>query len=123
MTYKVCYWDSDAGEQRERNATPEEVSEIEERKVAVNIPAVPQSVTMRQARQKLAAITVDGMTGIEKTNAIIASMSEPEKTQAQIEWEYSTVVERDRPLVALMMAEFPLTEVETDQLFIEASQL
>lgn len=30
--YKVCYWDSEAGEQRERDATPEETAEIDARK-------------------------------------------------------------------------------------------
>jgi hypothetical protein len=31
MTYKVCYWDSEVGAQRERDCTPEEVAEIEAR--------------------------------------------------------------------------------------------
>lgn len=31
MTYKICYWDTGAGEQRERDATPEEAAEIEAR--------------------------------------------------------------------------------------------
>jgi hypothetical protein len=32
MTYKIDYWDSDAKEQRLRDATPEETAEIEARK-------------------------------------------------------------------------------------------
>ena len=34
MTYKICYWDEVAQEQKERDATPEEAAEIEARKNA-----------------------------------------------------------------------------------------
>jgi hypothetical protein len=32
MTYKICYWDPDAKAQRERDATPDEIVEIDARK-------------------------------------------------------------------------------------------
>jgi hypothetical protein len=32
MTYKICYWDSESKSQKERDATPDEVAEIEARK-------------------------------------------------------------------------------------------
>lgn len=35
MTPRICYWDSDAKEQLERDAKPEEVAEIEARKSAL----------------------------------------------------------------------------------------
>jgi hypothetical protein len=37
MTYKICYWDEIDGCQKERNATLEEVSEIELRKTTPKI--------------------------------------------------------------------------------------
>lgn len=43
MTYKVCYWDKVAGEQRERDATPEEAAEIESRKAAAPAQQAEQS--------------------------------------------------------------------------------
>lgn len=38
MTDKICYWDSEAGEQRERDATPDEQAEIDARRAT--LPAV-----------------------------------------------------------------------------------
>lgn len=37
MTYKICYWDNEANEQRERDATPEESAEIDLRKSPIPI--------------------------------------------------------------------------------------
>jgi len=34
MTDKICYWDDEAEEQRERDATPEEQAEIDERRAS-----------------------------------------------------------------------------------------
>lgn len=42
MTYKVCYWDAEAKEQKERDCTPEEVAEIEARKSAASVVTVQQ---------------------------------------------------------------------------------
>lgn len=54
MTYKVCYWDSETDSQQERDATPDEVAEIEARKaesVAQAAQAFQASVvTATQAR-------------------------------------------------------------------------
>ena len=41
MTDKICYWDEEAKEQKERDATPEEQAEIEERK---NAPPSKESI-------------------------------------------------------------------------------
>lgn len=40
--YKICYWDAEAKEQQERDATPEEVAEIEARKAAAAVISVQQ---------------------------------------------------------------------------------
>lgn len=39
MTYKIAYWDSDAHEQKERDATTEEAAEIDARKAAAADPS------------------------------------------------------------------------------------
>lgn len=39
MTYKICYWDAKNEEQRERDATEQEVAEIEGRKAAAGAQA------------------------------------------------------------------------------------
>lgn len=79
---------------------------------------VPKSVTMRQARRalldagKLAILT-----------AAINSLPSPMKERAQIDWEYSQVVERHWPLVAALMPALQMTERDIDLLFIEAAKL
>jgi len=118
MTYTICYWDSQEKAQKERDATPEEVAEIEARKAAAAVPVVPRSVTMRQARLALLAA---GKLGA--VDAAIASLPSPQKEAAQIEWEFSSVVERDRPLVQTLGPALGLSESELDQLFITAVAL
>lgn len=54
MTYKVCYWDTGTNSQQERDATPDEVTEIEARK-AESVAQAAQAfqaavVTATQAR-------------------------------------------------------------------------
>jgi hypothetical protein len=79
---------------------------------------VPVQVTMRQARRalldagKLATVT-----------AAINSLPSPMKEQAQIDWEYSQVVERNWPLVAALMPALQMNEHDIDLLFIAASKL
>ena len=55
MTYKVCYWDSDAMCQKERDATPEEVAEIEARKLN-NEVFTPPAPTKEQLLAQLQAL-------------------------------------------------------------------
>lgn len=53
------------------------------------------NVTPRQIRQ---ALFINGITEDTINNAI-AQLSDPAKTLAQIEWEYSTAFIRDNPIV------------------------
>jgi hypothetical protein len=46
MTYRICYWDSEAREQRERDATVEETEEIEAR-----IATAPAALVVRQLEE------------------------------------------------------------------------
>ena len=79
---------------------------------------VPQSVTMRQAR--LALHFAGLLTGVD---AAIASMPEPDKTAAQITWEFATTVDRGFGMVPALAAAMGMTETQIDDLFIAAAQL
>ena len=80
--------------------------------------AVPQVVTMRQARL---ALLNDGILG--DVDIALASLQEPDKSEATIEWEYSQTVERNRPFVALLGDALGLDDTQLDDLFILAATL
>ena len=80
--------------------------------------SVPKAVTMRQARRAL--LDVGKLSAV---TAAINSLPSPLKEQAQIDWEYSQVVERDWPLVTALMPGLQMTEHDLDLLFIAASKL
>jgi hypothetical protein len=75
-------------------------------------PVVIPNISMRQARLALLA---DGL-----LDDIEAAMSTPEY---KIWWEYSTVVERNNPLVEQVLSILGKSDEEIDQMFIGASQL
>jgi hypothetical protein len=56
MTYKICYWDEIDGCQKERNATVEEISDINARK-ANPIKFVEATPTKEQLLAELQALT------------------------------------------------------------------
>lgn len=79
---------------------------------------VPQAVTMRQARLALLAAGL-----LPAVSTALAALPSPQKEAAQIEWEYSTEVQRHRPLVQALGPALGLDDAALDALFIEASQL
>ena len=81
-------------------------------------PAIPDEVTMRQAR--LALLGAGKLAGVE---AAIASLQEPHKTAASIEWEYGNALQRSNPFVAQLGAALGLDESGIDALFVEAAKL
>jgi hypothetical protein len=81
-------------------------------------PVVPALVTMRQARLALFA---NGK--LDAVGPAINSLPSPTKEQAQIEWDYSSSVERNRPLVQALGPLLGLTEEDLDNLFIQAATL
>ena len=82
------------------------------------VETVPKEVTMRQAR--LALLGVGKLAGVD---AAIASMPEPQKTAASIEWEYSNALQRSNPFVAQLGAALGLDESGIDALFVAAAKL
>ena len=73
---------------------------------------------MRQAR--LALLQGGYLTTI---NAAIAAMPGAAGDAARIEWEFSSTVERNRPLVAAMASALNLTSAQIDDLFKLAATL
>ncbi|HJW23751.1 MAG TPA: hypothetical protein VJ576_02545 [Rhodocyclaceae bacterium] len=82
------------------------------------VEPVPSSVTMRQARL---ALLQRGL--LDQVNSAIAAKPGPEGDAARIEWDYSSTVERHRPLALAMIAELGLTEAQADDLFSLADSL
>jgi hypothetical protein len=78
----------------------------------------PDRVTMRQARLALAVNAL-----LQDVEGALAAMTEPDKTNATIEWEYSQYVDRGKQLVSLLGAALGLTDTQLDDLFIQASAL
>lgn len=79
---------------------------------------VPTSVTMRQARLALLNNSL-----LDDVAPAIAALPEPDRTRAQIEWEYSNALERGNPFVATLGAALGLDAEALDDLFVEAAQL
>jgi len=63
--------------------------------------------------------------GVTETamNAIIESLEEPDRTLAQIEWEYQTVFKRDNALLNRVVQTLGVSDVDVDALFILAKTL
>ena len=75
-------------------------------------PYKPQSCTMRQAR--LALLQVGKLADVD---AAIAAMPEPQKSRAQIEWEYAATVDRISPLMSSLGPVLHMSDAELDALF------
>lgn len=80
-------------------------------------PSVPRSITMRQARL---CLHKHGM--LAEVQPAIDALPEPDRTAAQIEWEYSSVVERQGFILTIAQA-LGISDEQLDALFIEAATL
>lgn len=79
---------------------------------------VPKTLTARQAR-----LALHGIGKLADVPAAIAALPEPQKTQAEIEWEYATHIERNNPFVAVLANALQLTDEQIDQLFVDGATL
>ena len=79
---------------------------------------IPQVVTMRQARL---ALLQQGL--LASIQPAIDALDEPARSGANIEWEYSQEVERNRPFVELLSQALGLTDDDLDALFELAATL
>lgn len=85
---------------------------------AEQAPAVPQSITARQAR-----LVLLGAGLLASIDAAIATLPEPQRSAAQIEWEYGTSIERHSPMLTLLAPALGLSEPQLDALFVQAAAL
>lgn len=88
------------------------VEDATEADMPVVKPPVPAQVTMRQAR--LALLQAGKLSAVDTA---IAALPSPQKEAAQIEWEFSSAVDRDRPFVKTLGPMLGLTEDQLDDLF------
>ncbi len=82
------------------------------------VVAVPEVVTMRQARLALLGAGL-----LAQVNTAVANMPGAEGDAARIEWEYAQEVRRDSPLVAALSAAFGWTGAQLDDLFTDGAKL
>ena len=75
---------------------------------------VPQQVTMRQARLELLKREL-----LDDVEAVISAAGR----EAQIQWEYASVVERSNPVIAIVQQQQGMTDVQIDDMFREAAKL
>ena len=75
---------------------------------------VPQQVTMRQARLALLGAGL-----LDDVEAVIIAAGR----EAQIQWEYASVVERSNPVIAVVQQQQGFTDAQIDDLFREAAKL
>ena len=75
---------------------------------------VPQQVTMRQARLELLRRAL-----LDDMEAVITAAGH----EAQIQWEYASVVERSNPVIAIVQQQHGMTDAQIDDLFREAAKL
>lgn len=95
--------------------------EIDDRQAEIDnyVAPIPQSVSMTQAR--LALLEAGKLSDVE---AVLNSLEGDEKTKALIEWEFQTVVHRDRDLVLNVLGgALGMVDSEIDDLFILAASL
>lgn len=95
-----------------------EAEELQQAQDSNIFEALPTSISMRQARL---ALHRSGL--LANVIPTINAMTEPQKSEALIEWEYSQTVDRDWQLVTDLGASMGLTSEQLDGLFILAATL
>ena len=82
------------------------------------IESPPFSVTVRQGFIYLYRIGL-----LEVIERMFEQLPEPQKTEAKIEWEKTSVIERDNPLLQQVAQMQGWAEEDLNQMFIEASKI
>lgn len=75
-----------------------------------------EAVTMRQARKALLELGL-----LEAVEVAIDALPEPTRTEAKIEWEYSSEVQRHNGFVSNLAPLLGLSEADLDNLFALAA--
>jgi hypothetical protein len=85
---------------------------------AARVRSQMKPVTARQLR-----LWLHGAGLLDEIPALIEAMPEPQKTTAQIEWEFSTQYERTHPLVIQLGTALGMTSADLDLAWRHASRL
>lgn len=80
---------------------------------------IPQTVSQRQLRTQLALNGFD----LNDVQLIINSLPDPNKTIAQIAWDFALTFFRTDPLLIAIAGALNISESDLDQIFINASKL
>lgn len=88
--------------------------------VAFEPPPPPEPpMAPLSARQFRLGLHANGL--LSSVQGSIDALDEPDKTAAQIEWEYATQIERDHPLVQNLSAQLGLTDEQIDAMWRAAA--
>lgn len=79
---------------------------------------VPPAVSMRQA--KLALLQAGKLAAVD---AAINALTEPQRTEALINWTSATLIERNHPMVELIATAAGMSETDLDSLFSAAAAI
>lgn len=80
---------------------------------------LPKIVSQRQLRTQL---VLNGF-NLDAIQTAINGLSEPDKSIAQIAWDYAITFERNSPLLVIVAQMLGLTESDIDTIFLNASSL
>jgi hypothetical protein len=111
---KKMTFDIETGESVLEDMTQEEIDALQPHDTIQSINVV----TMRQARL---ALLQQGL--LSQVQSAIDALPSPQKEAAQIEWDYSSEVHRDKAFVQTLAAALGLSEQQLDDLFLLASTL
>lgn len=100
MPHRILYWDNEAKEQRERDATPQEAAEIDARQQDAQ-PVIPQEVTRRQGMEAL--FIMHDLKDADIEAAIAQHVTDPDAQYLALnEFKTSQTFLYERPLVVFM---------------------
>lgn len=82
------------------------------------VQRVPRSLSQRQAR-----IVLHRHGYLNQVQPIIDGMAEPEKSEAQIAWDYATTIDREDQFTVSLGIALGLSAEQLDDLFIEGATI
>ena len=112
--YILYNYNSEANEVmlREDGYLPENEIDIMEVKV-------PEKITARQLRSSLILAGIN----LSLIDSIIATLPQPQRDLAQVDWEYSTNFYRNNSMINQIAGALKLTSEQVDNIFIQGFEL
>lgn len=101
------------------NNTPVYIQFFEGEEEEKNRSLLPKIVSQRQLRTQL---VLNGF-NLDAIQTAINGLSEPDKSIAQIAWDYAITFERNSPLLVVVGQMLGLSESDIDTIFLNASAL